>query len=210
MWLPCLGEPMPSVLHAALMDEETEICAWNYNFEKDILHYQMGIAIPPERWYDPSVTCANMSLPIGLHRAGQALGVSEQKTHLVGDDRLTKIFSHLTKQMKRVLKKNPDAPAFYFKDWNSHPEQWEEFKAYCIQDVIAERDVDDAAVALNCPITAGEKQAWLLDQRMNEKGVWIDQPYVINANKMAEAESNNIIGEMKALTELENPNSGTS
>jgi len=207
LWLPCLGEPMPKELFEALMDAETEVCAWNYNFEKDILQYQMGITIPQERWYDPSITCANMSLPIGLHRAGQALNVSEQKTHLIGDERLTKVFSQLTKQLKRVLKKNPDAPAWYYKDWNSHPEQWEEFKKYCIQDVIAERDVDDAAIALNCPFTAGEKQAWLLDQRMNDAGVYIDKSYVINASKMAEEESNQILDEMKAVTELENPNS---
>ena len=153
LWLPCLGEPMPKELYDALMDPNVELCAWNYNFEKDITEYQLGIAIPQERWYDPSVTCANMSLPIGLHRAGQALGVSEQKTHLIGDDRLTKIFSQLTKQKKTVLKKNPDAPAFYYKDWNTDPDKWEEFKAYCIQDVIAERDVDAAAIALNCPFT---------------------------------------------------------
>src|SRR5271165_1739226 len=207
LWLPCLGEPMPKELFEALMDAETEVCAWNYNFEKDILQYQMGITIPQERWYDPSITCANMSLPIGLHRAGQALNVSEQKTHLIGDERLTKVFSQLTKQLKRVLKKTPDAPAWYYKDWNSHPEQWEEFKKYCIQDVIAERDVDDAAIALNCPFTAGEKQAWLLDQRMNDAGVYIDKSYVINASKMAEEESNQILDEMKAVTELENPNS---
>lgn len=208
LWLPCLGEPMPLLLAACLEDPNVELCAWNYNFEKDILQYQLGIAIPQERWYDPSITCANMSLPVGLHRAGQALGVSEQKTHLIGDDRLTKIFSVLSKQMKRVLKKDPTAPEFYFKDWNTHPEKWEEFKQYCIQDVIAERDVDDAAIALKCPFTEGEKAAWLLDQRMNETGVWIDQPYVVNASKMAEAESNQILDAMKAITELENPNSG--
>ena len=207
LWLPCLGEPMPILLAACLEEPNVELCAWNYNFEKDITEYQLGIPTPQERWYDPSVICANMSLPIGLHRAGQALGVSEQKTHLIGDDRLTKIFSQLTKQLKRVLKKNPDAPQFYFKDWNTHPEKWEEFKQYCIQDVIAERDVNAAAVALKCPFTDGEKQAWLLDQRMNEAGVFIDKPYVVNASKMAEAEANKIISEMMEKTGLENPNS---
>jgi hypothetical protein len=208
LWLPILGEPMPQELYDALMDPTVELCAWNYNFEKDITQYKLGIEVPQERWYDPSVTCANMSLPIGLNRAGQALDVSEQKTHLIGDEKLTKVFSVLTKQKKSVLKKNPEAPLFYFKNWETNPEQWEAFKSYCIQDVIAERDVDDAAIALNCPMTPGEKQAWLLDQRMNENGVFIDQPFVKNAAKMAEDEANRIINEMKAKTGLENPNSG--
>ena len=207
LWLPCLGEPMPLLLAACFEDPNVQLCAWNYNFERDITEYKLGIHTDQKRWYDPSVMCANMSLPIGLARAGDALGIAGEK--LEGGKALLKVFSMLTKQKKIVLKKNPDAPAFYYKDWNTNPEQWEEFKSYCKQDVIAEREVHHAAVALNCPITSGEMEAWLLDQRMNENGVWIDRPFVENAKKMAEDEANKIIDEMKAKTGLENPNSTT-
>lgn len=207
LWLPCLGEPMPTLLAACFEDPNVQLCAWNYNFERDITEYKLGIHTDQKRWYDPSVMCANMSLPIGLARAGDALGIAGEK--LEGGKALLKVFSMLTKQKKIVLKKNPDAPAFYFKDWNTNPEQWEEFKSYCKQDVIAEREVHHAAVALNCPITSGEMEAWLLDQRMNENGVWIDRPFVENAKKMAEDEANKIIDEMRAKTGLENPNSTT-
>jgi len=206
LWLPCLGEPMPLLLAACFEDPSVELCAWNYNFEKDITEFQLGIAIPQERWYDPSILCANMSFPIGLQRAGDALGLDITK--LEGGKGLIKTFCEPSKQLKRVLKKDPNAPLSYFKDWNSHPEKWEEFKSYCLQDVIGEREVEAAAVALKCPLTEGEKQAWLLDQRMNEAGVWIDQDYVKNASKMAEAEAQHIINVMKMKTGLDNPNSG--
>jgi DNA polymerase len=148
-----------------------------------------------------------MSLPIGLDRAGAALNVDEKKIHTTGDKRGIKLFCQPTKQMKRVLKKDPTAPAFYFKDWNSHPEDWKLFCEYCIQDVVAERAVWHAAVAFNSPITPGEKQAWLLDQRMNDSGVWIDADYVKNAKALALGEVEKIGAEMKAATGLDNPNS---
>ena len=207
LWLPCLGEPMPQELFAGLTGVTVLKCAWNFNFEKDILHFQLGIAIPLVEWYDPNVLCAYMSLPIGLDRAGAALNVDEKKIHTTGDKRGIKLFCQPTKQMKRVLKKDPTAPAFYFKDWNSHPEDWKLFCEYCIQDVVAERAVWHAAVAFNSPITPGEKQAWLLDQRMNDSGVWIDADYVKNAKALALGEVEKIGAEMKAATGLDNPNS---
>lgn len=207
LWLPCLGEPMPPELYAGLTDPTVLKCAWNFNFEKDILHFQLGIAIPLIEWYDPSVLCAYMSLPIGLDRAGKALDIDTKKVHIVGDQRPVKMFSNPSKQLKRVLKKDPTAPPFYFKDWNSHPADWKIFCEYCIQDVEAERGVWDAAVAFNSPITPGEHQAWLLDQRMNDNGVWIDMQYVLNAMKIAKGEADSIIEQMKIETGLENPNS---
>jgi DNA polymerase len=207
LWLPCLGEPMPQELLAGLTDPTVIKCAWNFNFEKDILHYKLGIAIPLVEWYDPNVLCAYMSLPIGLDRAGNALNIDEKKIHTTGDKRGVKLFSQPSKQFKRILKKDPTAPALYFKDWNSHPEEWKQFCEYCIMDVIAERGVWHAAVAFNSPITPGEKQAWLLDQRMNSTGVWIDKAYVANAKALALGAVDQFISEMKIETGLENPNS---
>ena len=176
LWLPILGEPMPAELHAGLIDPTVMKMAWNYNFEKDIFHYRLGYVIPQQEWFDPSVLCAYMSLPIGLDRAANALDIDIElkKTVILGKKKPTKIFSEPSKRNKTFLKKNPGAKEFYFRDWNSDPEQWEVFKEYCLQDVRAERAVWYAAVAMNCPITEGETQAWLLDQRMNEQGVWID------------------------------------
>jgi DNA polymerase len=79
----------------------------------------------------------------------------------------------------------------------------------CKNDVRAERAVWDAEVALGCPMPESEIKVWLLDQRMNDTGVFIDLPYVHGAAKYATAEVNGIMEEMKSLTGLENPNSTT-
>lgn len=212
LWLPILGEPMPAELHAGLIDPTVMKMAWNYNFEKDIFHYRLGYVIPQQEWFDPSVLCAYMSLPIGLDRAANALDIDIElkKTVILGKKKPTKIFSEPSKRNKTFLKKNPGAKEFYFRDWNSDPEQWEVFKEYCLQDVRAERAVWYAAVAMNCPITEGETQAWLLDQRMNEQGVWIDKVFVQNSKAYALGEIKEINETMQTLTGLAYTKSGKS
>ena len=203
MWCCWTGEKLPDDLHAALLDPTVKEGAWNYNFERDCTEYKAGIPIPQGEWFDPSVLCAYMSLPIGLDRAARALGVEHQK---MGEGKkYVKMFSSPTKATKKMLKNG--SPEFYFKDWNSHPEEWAQFVEYCRMDVEAERAVYRAAVALNCPMTDEEHRAWLLDQRMNKTGVFIDQQYVTNAKKLAEAESDQILSEIKSHTGLDNPNS---
>jgi len=141
LWQPRLG-PMPDRLRVALLDSSVTKCAWNYRFEKGILEHKLGILTAQGEWYDPSVTCAYLALPIGLDRAGNALDIDEKKIHTVGDNRLTKIFSSPSKSTKKMLKEGK--PLWYFKDWDSHPEEWKQFCTYCVQDVIAERAVDHA------------------------------------------------------------------
>lgn len=209
LWLPCLGEPMPEELKAGLHDATVTKMAWNYNFEKDIFHYRLGIIIPQGEWFDPNVLCAYMSLPIGLDRAANSLGIDIElkKTVITGKNKPVKLFSEPSKRTKTFLKKNPGMPEFFYKDWNSDPEKWQEFCDYCKQDVVAERAVWYGAVALNCPITEEESRAWLLDQRMNDTGVYIDTGFVANAKMLAIAEADMLVKEMKDITGLENPNS---
>lgn len=221
LWQPRLG-PMPPEVTAALLDPSVIKMAWNYNFEKAIFEHKLNIVIPQREWRDPSVLCANMSLPIKLERAGKALGIDTeaQKTTKFGPDQFTKsgnlkkvvkpvaMFSSPTKATKTMLKKDPTRPPFYFKDWESHPEKWQDFCDYCCQDVVAERAVYHAAIAMNCEMTSGEMEAWLLDQRMNETGVWIDRTFVENAMNYALGEVTSIITALKNITGLDNPNSG--
>src|SRR5271157_1557450 len=71
LWQPH-KEPMPLVLAASLEDPAVQLCAWNYNFERDIFEQVLGIPTPQDRWYDPSVLCAYMSLPTKLSKAEDA------------------------------------------------------------------------------------------------------------------------------------------
>lgn len=204
LWQPRLG-PMPAELRALLLDPTIKLCAWNYNFEKDILEFVLDITTEQSRWYDPSVLCAYMSLPTGLARAGDALSIQGKKI-IMGEDAGVKLFSIPKKATKKMLAAGK--PAFYYKNWESNPEQWESFCGYCIQDVIAERECHFAAVEINSPMTQGEYEAWQLDQRMNQAGVYVDMDFVLKGQKLAKDESDQLLVQMKTITGCENPNSG--
>lgn len=205
LWQPHLG-PMPTELHAMILDPSVQLCAWNFNFEKDIFEFVLGISTDQSRWYDPSVLCGYMSLPTSLARAGDALSIQGKKI-IMGEDAGVKLFSIPKKATKKMLAAGK--PALYFKDWESNPEQWEAFCGYCRQDVVAEREVHYAALAINSPMTDGEKDAWMLDQRMNQAGVYVDLDFVNKAQKLAKDESDQLLLQMKTITNCENPNSGT-
>jgi DNA polymerase bacteriophage-type len=205
LWKMWEDDKMPAEVEDGLNDPTVLLGAWNFNFEKDITEFKLGIRTPLSRWFDPSILCAYMSLPIGLDRASKALGLVEQKIHQTGSKRGITLFSKPSKSTKKMIKSG-FGPT-YFKDWNSHPEDWEIWCQYCLQDVRAEREAWRAAVAFNCPMTDEEFRAWQLDQRMNDVGVYIDEAYVINAKALAEAEAQEILAEIKANMGIENPNS---
>src|ERR1035437_1630984 len=98
LWEPHLG-PMPDALTKALADSTITKAAWNYNFEKNIFEYVLGIIIPQEEWMDPSVLCAYMGLPISLARAGDALNIVGKKMHTAGKN----LFSEPSKATKKML-----------------------------------------------------------------------------------------------------------
>jgi hypothetical protein len=204
LWEPRLGL-MPDDLQKAITDPSVIKFGWNFNFEKDIFEFIFGIKTELKEWCDPSTLCAYMSLPIGLHRAGEALGISGKKIHITGDNRLTKMFGEKSKRSKKLIKTGMSE--LYYKDWDSHPEQWKAYKEYCLQDVRSEREIYYESLSFNCPMTDEENRAFELDQRMNETGIWIDQTFVRNAKNLAEKEATGILKEIKDITKADNPNS---
>ena len=183
LWQPHLEPEMPTELRALMLNTTVLKCAWNFQFEKHIFEFVLGIPTELKEWYDPSILAAYMSLPIGLGRCGDALEITGKKIHITGDDRPVKMFSFPKKALKKMLAAG--SPPFYFKDWVSNPAEWEVFCKYCIQDVISEREIHYDLAAINSPMTEGEIAAWELDQRMNSTGVYIDQPFVTSGKKLA-------------------------
>lgn len=83
--------------------------------------------------------------------------------------------------------------------------KWEEFKEYCRQDVMVERAIDKATVDL----PKYEHDIYIADQMINDAGVCIDAGFVRRTLKIMTAFEKNIIAQLKQITGLENPNSGT-
>src|ERR1035437_2498098 len=101
LWEPRLG-PMSDELLQALTDLTVQKCSWNYNFEKDIFEFVLGIIIPQEQWMGPSVLCAYMSMPTKLSRAGDAFAIQGKKIIMPPDEGV-KFFSMPKKATKKML-----------------------------------------------------------------------------------------------------------
>ncbi len=153
---------MPSDLMAALEDADIELHAQNVSFEKIIAKHVMTRQAywPPiaeNRWHCTAAQGAALSLPRSLDDAGAALDLATRK-----DKEGHRVMLKLSKPRKPT-KNNAEK-------WHSKPVDFAKLHRYCINDVDTEIAIDDATI----PLSRVERAVWLLDQKINERGIPID------------------------------------
>lgn len=181
---------------AGLQDPDTLKIAQNNAFERTALgkyarHYQ-----PPEEWHDTAVLAAMNGLPMNLEGAGAALNIEQQK--LKEGKALINYFCKPCKPTKTNGGRTRNMPGHA-------PDKWERFKAYCVRDVVAERTIYRRLEKTQ--ITEEERRVWLLDTRINERGVLVDAELAEAAVAVDEAFKAEHSAELQRLTGLGNPNS---
>lgn len=156
LWTP--DQPFP----ARLFDEifrGAEIWAWNAGFERAIWEHVVSpradaIGIEPDQWNDTAALAAALALPRALGKCAAVLGLAEQK-----DDGGRYLIQKLCKPYRGERRRDPHL--------------LDELYAYCKQDVKTEREIK-RYVQQYKPTTAGEREVWLLDQEINNRGLGID------------------------------------
>lgn len=161
-WRP--GEPCPPRI-AEHVKAGGLITGWNVAFERlgwtHRLHPTYGWPLPRlEQFEDTAAAAAAMALPRGLGDAAKALGIDEQK-----DDEGYRLMLRMSKPRKPRKGEKADALL-----WWDEQERVERLIAYCAKDVEAERAIRKLLV----PLSAAERDVYLLDQAMNDRGVRID------------------------------------
>jgi len=163
-WLP--GEPCPADIRAHV-EAGGLVTAHNNAFER--LLWQMILtprygwpALRLEQCRCTAATAAAMALPRDLKTLGAALGLTDQKDK--EGDALIRFFSVPRRP------RGTEPPGVYFNEPADAPERFERFRAYCDQDVRTEA----AADARMFPLSASEQDLWLIDQRINDRGLRID------------------------------------
>ena len=164
LWVP--GEPFPRPLAAALMQEDSEIWAWNVAFERAVWHYQMEKhgwrwPVDQKKWNDTAALAATLALPRGLGKCAEVLDLADQK-----DTRGRYLIQRLCKP--------------YRGERRTDQHLMDELYAYCKQDVVTERAIKNYIQRYK-PMGDHERDVWLLDQEINWRGVGIDVPNVENA-----------------------------
>jgi DNA polymerase len=179
-WRP--GDPHPQDLFDFLA-AGGEIEFHNAMFEKLAWFHRLtplyGFPpLDPERVHCSLATAHVNGYPGALGELGPALGTTVQKDS--EGKALMDVFSKPRKPTKGDPRKRilPDdsTPVRYQGALVDPRILFERYQAYCDTDVMTE---DDAGCRME-PMTADEREAWLLDQRMNWRGVAIDREAVRN------------------------------
>lgn len=192
------GEDIPDDVALALTDPEVIKSAWNANFERTCLAEFMDTAMPPEQWEDTMITAAQMGLPLSLAAAGAALGLPEDQQKLAEGRRLIQQFSKPCRPSKANGMKTRVLP-------EDAPERWVIYKEYNARDVETERAIRKALEDFR--IAESEHELWCIDQRINDRGVMLDRPFVKNAAWIDQQIKTELKEEAARISGLENPNS---
>ena len=193
------GEKIPQEILDALSDETVEKHAFNASFERICLSRFLGLPtgkyLNPRGWHCSRVLAGAAALPLSLRDCGEALDIPHKKLE-EGHD-LVLFFSKPCKPTKA----RPDET--YHKP-EDYPEKWAQYKAYNIRDVEAEMEV---AEYIGFTLSDAEYENFILDQKINDRGVLIDAELcqaAVNADARYMAD---LLENMKALTGLDNPRS---
>jgi DNA polymerase len=198
LWDITSDESDPDDLYYGLMDETQIKTAFNANFERTCLTKHFKAVMPPEEWRCTMVHALELGLPASLANVGSALKLPEDKAKSSTGKALINFFCKPCKPTKANGHRTRNLP-------HHDPERWELFKAYCKQDVEAERHI--RKLLEKFPLAESEQELWCLDQRINDNGVLIDQEIVKQAIDIDTEYTQRLSDEAIELTGLANPNS---
>jgi DNA polymerase bacteriophage-type len=159
VWDVASGEAMPTDLKAAL-DDPGCIHVWHNGgmFDLPVLE-QLGIQVPIERVHDTLVMALSHSLPGSLGKLCEIFQLPQDQSKDKEGRALIRLFC--------VPPKKGPQP-----DRSTHPKQWEAFKAYARLDIEAMRAIYQRMPRWN--MTPTEREVWLLDQKINRRGICVD------------------------------------
>lgn len=184
VWYPEMPIPKRVARH---VDSGGTVAAFNYGFEFAVANQ---IAYPRYGW--PKLTyeqgrclmaeCLAMGLPGHLAGAAAALGVDPK------DEAGKRVMLQLSKP-REIL---PDGTII----WWSDSDRVKRLVDYGVQDTETERQVLKRVM----PLSPAERVLWILDAKINQRGVQVDIPKIKQAISLVEGESKRLHDEMRSVT----------
>lgn len=165
--------------------------AHNSTFERVAFSKYYGLPVgeylPPSSWTDTMPMAAAESYPQGLGNLAKALKVKQK-------DSAGTLLINLFSQPNRKGGRNTAL---------THPEKWQQFVDYCANDVETMRECG-RKLPDQSPV---EREVWIADQLINDRGIRLDLPMAQAAVDAAEENKAAAIAEVRELTGVENPKS---
>lgn len=161
-----LPNTRPDGIMAVLNDPSVTVVIQNSHFDRTVIRHAWGVDIPTARIHDTMVQALSHGLPGALGMLCDILGLPTDKAKDKDGKRLIQLF---TKPLgkNRILRRATR---------ETHPVEWERFKAYAASDIEAMREVMKRMPMIN--MTPTETALWQLDQTINDRGVAIDMELV--------------------------------
>lgn len=184
IWIPGMPFPQEVVDHVVA---GYPIEAHNCQFERAVWFHQLSVklGIPsPKCWIDTLASCAYRGLPLGLDDVGEVLDLPIKKSK-EGKGLLQKL-----SKPRKPTKKDPSTR-------NRDPELLSKLYDYCMQDGEAEDKLGETIGDLPRP----EYNVWVMDQRINRRGVRVDLEAVLAALHIVNTITDSLESELRTLTE---------
>lgn len=148
----------------------------------------------PESWRCSMVASAYLGLPLTLAGVGAVLKLEQQK--MTEGKALIRYFCVPYDTIHGVPKFRSPADA---------PDKWQIFKAYNKRDVETEMEIE--AKISKFPVPQSVWEEYILDQKINDRGIQVDMPFVQNAIQIGDTVKKALTEKLSDITGLENPNS---
>lgn len=195
------GEEIPKEIRLALTSDSVTKHAYNAAFEWYCLSKHLGVYDRIgwlSQWRDTMLHGLYCGYTAGLGATAKAIGLPQDKRKMTVGNSLIKLFCTPTKPTKKNGNRTRTLP-------HHEPEKWELFKEYCIQDVEVEKEIEKRLSRF--PVPEAEQKLWELDQRINVRGIKIDQKLVDGAIYSSNLITSELKEEAISITGLSNPNS---
>jgi DNA polymerase len=194
------GEMIPNEILEALTDSSVVKWAFNAAFERICLSRYLGLPtgtyLDPASWRCTMVWSAYLGLPLSLMGVGAVLGLEKQK--LAEGKDLIRYFCIPCNPTIANGGRRRNHPS-------DAPDKWSLFVEYNKRDVEVEMAIHQRLARFPVPDAVWDE--YHLDQRINDRGVLVDRTLVQRAIDMDSLSRQELVSRMKAITDLENPNS---
>jgi len=177
--------------------EETDAIfkAHNAPFERVCFSAALGLPpgeyLDPERFDDPQAKGAELGYPKKLEKMAPALGAQPK------DAAGTRLINLFSKPNRKGGWNGPE----------THPLEWLDFVAYMEQDVYTMDDIDERLEAQGGWPNETERRLYMVDQRINDRGLAIDVPMAQQAVKVGAVNTSLQTQRVRSLAKVDNPNS---
>lgn len=190
------GEKIPDKIMEYLTDDSVIKTAYNAAFERNCINRFFGLSLKPEGWRCTLVQASMLSLPLSLEGVGEALNLDKKKMS-EGKD-LIRYFCMPCKPTKANGGRTRNLPSDAL-------EKWKLFKTYCIRDVDVEKQIRNKLAKF--PIPDREQKLYCMDQRINDRGIMVDQELIGHAVACDLLYKETVTKKAYEISGLENPNS---